>query len=44
MRRLRRLAVFPIELLLGALVCIYVASEAACRGLGWICQQIEGPH
>lgn len=44
MKRLRRLAVFPFEVILFVCVCLYVALETTCRLVGWLCQLIEGPR
>lgn len=42
MKPLRRLAVFPLELVLAALVLLYVLTECAATAVGALCRLIEG--
>lgn len=42
MKRLRHLAVFPLEVVLFACVAVYVAAEFVCYVVGQLCQLIEG--
>lgn len=42
MKALRRLAVFPLELVLMACVLVYVATEFVCYSVGQLIQLIEG--
>lgn len=42
MKQLRRLAVFPFEIVLFACVLVSVATVLACHGVGQLCQLIEG--
>lgn len=42
MKDIRRLAVFPVELLLMLVVAIYAATEVLADSLGRLCRLIEG--
>lgn len=42
MKALRRLVVFPLELVLMACVLVYVATEFVCYAVGQLIQLIEG--
>ncbi len=43
MKALRRIAVFPLEVVLLACVLVYVAGEIVCYAVGQLIQLIEGP-
>lgn len=42
MKQLRRIAVFPFELVLLACVLVSVTTVLVCHGVGQLCQLIEG--
>jgi hypothetical protein len=42
MKALRRIAVFPLEVVLGVCVVVYVVTELVCYVVGRLCQLIEG--
>lgn len=44
MKALRRLSVFPLEVVLLACVLVYVAAEFICYAVGQLIQLIEVPR
>lgn len=42
MKSIRKITVFPLEVLLMVLVAVFVISECACMALGGLCRLIEG--
>jgi hypothetical protein len=42
LKKFRKIAVFPFETLLVAVVALYTATYAAGALLGWLCRFIEG--
>ena len=42
MKTLRKLAIFPLELVLMGLVLLYVLTECACMAVGLFCRWVEG--
>lgn len=42
MKQLRRLAVFPLEIVLLGCVLVCAATVLVCHGVGQLCQLIEG--
>ena len=43
MKSFRKIAVFPVEVLLMLLVAVHVISQFACMAVGSLCRLIEGP-
>ncbi len=42
MKTTRRILVFPFELVLFALTCVFVVTEVSCILVGRVCQLVEG--